>query len=740
MSILFGSLIIASKIYGTFFLYAASKTKNGKYKQKKGMIIMRSFVKRIVSAILSVLVISTAIALPAFSADADNLEAAIITAKSKISIPSALTEFDSNIVQTDNGAQYHLNWYSKDSEEGINITINNLGDILYFSSRSQSLQNDGPRFAAYTGEELAEKAFDWLKNINPSWLTDLSLEYAEFEQSSNIYNRNSYINFERRVDEIRFLNDSVSFNVDNMTGEVCYMSSTWTYADNIQSTDGILDENSASEKFFSISPLELVYESDNGGNARLVYIPQNPQLKISADEGKEIKLHRIYATEEAMAADNSAAQGALRGEASSKLTESELKNLAEIDGLLSQDELIELAQNLSNTGLDSAAFNSCSYSRGYSYNGGEELPPSYNASLSFVFNEGTENEYNGYVVLDAQTGELISYHAYSYRRNANSQDLKIAAADAISAAKDFISQNAPDKISDIITPDADDIETGDIYYLNFVRHNSNIPLRKNSISISVDSNSGYICSYNVNWDDNISFDSPDGVISIADAEKAFSENVGFELSYVNSYSIGNSNPEIVLAYGLDSYKPCKIDAKTGECIIDTAEDTPICPTDISGHYAYDEIYALFCAGIINGDADTAAFRPDDAITYRELAAMVSRLKARYHIWELSEITSFMRNNKILVKDEAFAPDEPALRIDGPVYIIRALGFREIAELDNIYNCTFKDADKIPTGKTGYAAIAYGLKIISGDENGYFNPNDNLTRADAAIMIYNYLAR
>ncbi|MBQ3573340.1 MAG: hypothetical protein IJA16_01945, partial [Clostridia bacterium] len=184
---------------------------------------MKSFVKRIVSATLSLLVISASIIPSAFSANADNLEAAIITAKSKIDIPSALTEFDSNIEQTDSGAQYHLNWYSKDSEESISITINNLGDILYFSSRNQSLQNDGPRFAAYTGGELAEKAFDWLKNINPLWLTDLSLEYADFEQSSNIYNRNSYISFERRINGIKFLNDDVSFNVDNMTGEVCYM-------------------------------------------------------------------------------------------------------------------------------------------------------------------------------------------------------------------------------------------------------------------------------------------------------------------------------------------------------------------------------------------------------------------------------------------------------------------------------------------------------------------------------------
>lgn len=700
---------------------------------------MKLFVKRIVSVTLALLIISVAIALPTFSADTDNLEAAIITAKSKIDIPPELTEFDSNIAQTDSGSEYYLNWYSKDSEGRMNIGINDYGDILYFSSHNQSAQDAKPRFAAYTAEELAEKAFDWLKDINPSWLRDLSLEYATFEQGSNIYNRNSYINFERRIDGIKFLNDSVSFNVDNMTGEICYMSSNWTYADNIQSTGGILDEISASEKFFSISSLELVYESDNSGNAHLVYIPENPQLKISADEGKEIRLYRIYEPEDAMAGDNSAASEALRGDEAGKLTESELKNLAEIDGLLSQDKLVELAQSLSNTGLDSAVFNSCNYSRGYTYNSGEELPSNYTASLSFVFNEGTENEYNGYVTLDAQTGELISYHAYSYRRDDNLQSLSITAADAISTANVFISQNAPDKVSDIVTPSADDTEAGDIYYLNFVRHNNNIPLRENSISVSVDSDSGYICGYNVNWDDTISFDSSDGIKTISEAEGAFSENIGFELSYVYSYSIGKSKPEIVLAYGLDTYKPHKIDAKTGDAISYLLEDTPICPTDISGHYAYDEICVLFGAGIINGD-DTAAFRPDDAITYRELAAMVSRLKVRYPIWELSEIKYFMRDNKILVKDELFAPDEPACRIDGPVYIIKALGYGEIAELNNIYNLTFADADKIPTEKIGYAAIAKGLKIINGDENGCFNPNDKLTRADAAIMIYNYLAR
>ena len=38
---------------------------------------------------------------------------------------------------------------------------------------------------------------------------------------------------------------------------------------------------------------------------------------------------------------------------------------------------------------------------------------------------------------------------------------------------------------------------------------------------------------------------------------------------------------------------------------------------------------------------------------------------------------------------------------------------------------------------GYVTIAAGLKIDTGLK-GYFNPKAKLTRANAAVMIYNYL--
>jgi hypothetical protein len=69
------------------------------------------------------------------------------------------------------------------------------------------------------------------------------------------------------------------------------------------------------------------------------------------------------------------------------------------------------------------------------------------------------------------------------------------------------------------------------------------------------------------------------------------------------------------------------------------------------------------------------------------------------------------------------------------YMVNALKYSEVAQIKDIYIVNFRDSSKISTDLKGYIAIARGLNIISGDGRK-FNPKDNLTRADAAVMIYN----
>ena len=57
-------------------------------------------------------------------------------------------------------------------------------------------------------------------------------------------------------------------------------------------------------------------------------------------------------------------------------------------------------------------------------------------------------------------------------------------------------------------------------------------------------------------------------------------------------------------------------------------------------------------------------------------------------------------------------------------------------MSNIYAPLYKDV----TEDIGYVNILTGLNVISGDGTGYFNPEKEITKAQALIMIYNYLSR
>ena len=53
---------------------------------------------------------------------------------------------------------------------------------------------------------------------------------------------------------------------------------------------------------------------------------------------------------------------------------------------------------------------------------------------------------------------------------------------------------------------------------------------------------------------------------------------------------------------------------------------------------------------------------------------------------------------------------------------------------------FADDSQIPAACYGYVALAQGLGMVEGDGGGRFQPNAPATRAQAAVMLYNLMAR
>lgn len=698
---------------------------------------MSKLFRKSISILLSFAVLLS-FASTSFASTTDGLEKAILNAKSKITIPAEYSEFDSDIRLSPKVTEYDLAWRTQDGEKRINLTINDKNDITqYFISSSASF-DDSVKFSAFSADELKQKALSFIEKINPSWTSELDIDNAYITGEHNIYSDRTHIEFKRVKDKSEFLGNYVSLSLSNQSGNVINMYSYWDYADYIPKKDlEVLDADAASDSFFKASPLELIYTNDDNGEAKLVYRITKPSILLNAVTGEEIKrenyLYNSNMKEEAIM--DSASGGSSNG-----LTEAEIKNLGEIDSLLSESGLVKIAKSLKNTGLDKAEFKSCQYTRGYGfYPKSDEEPSDYLAELSFIFNKGGENEYTAHVALDAKSGKLMRYSAYDYILYSG----EIKAPDisnevALKSATEFMASYTP-YYSDKVKVDNRDLNNGSKYNFNFVRYENDIPYYNNSISVSVNSQNGLISSFYYDWDDTLTFEATDGILSMENAQNFFNQNIGLETVYAYDYTSSDEGV-VTLCYRAKQVGSFMLSAKTGELTNINLDTEAVMPTDISGHYAEDKITALINAGVIQINKEDKAYRPDDSITYGELSALVCRLSQRYHYYEPAMAEQALRSAGVLLENEEFKPDATAVRADGAVYIVRAIGYRSVAELSHIFVCYFNDSGSIPQDIIGYIAIANGLNIVRGDENNCFNPASPLSRADAAIMIYNYLSR
>jgi hypothetical protein len=234
-----------------------------------------------------------------------------------------------------------------------------------------------------------------------------------------------------------------------------------------------------------------------------------------------------------------------------------------------------------------------------------------------------------------------------------------------------------------------------------------------------------------------------------EAYEALFENIGLSLEYrlkdPANYGIIRGEPqksEPVLVYALNGGKPHLMDAFTGNVINydGTAfkESKPIIYKDIEGSFAEEQIKVLAENGIyLEGDE----FKPNAVITQKDFFILLSKTMPYYGKYEtqtdIDNMYAYLIREGVVLKEEK-APDAELTREDGVKFIIRAMKYNKIADLTGIFKeNTFKDTNEITKGLEGYVALAYGLKIVKGYD-GYFNPKGGLTRAAAAVMLYNYL--
>lgn len=175
-------------------------------------------------------------------------------------------------------------------------------------------------------------------------------------------------------------------------------------------------------------------------------------------------------------------------------------------------------------------------------------------------------------------------------------------------------------------------------------------------------------------------------------------------------------------------------------------------TDIAGHWAEKEILALAEQNIINGKNETQ-YMPEDTVTRAEFAAMNRRaLGLNPSIyqgafgdigngsWYANEIQAAV-NAGIMSGDADgnFRPNDPISRQEMAKVIVNAYLTKHTAQEIETGDIDFTDSGEIAEWAREPVARAAALGLVNGMPDGTFAPNDNMTRAQAAAVIYRLIA-
>ena len=687
--------------------------------------------KKLISLLIMISLIITIIPVFASNETDKNIENAILTVKSKISIPEEFNEFDSRINSNQGMKYYNLTWSSENGS--VTVIINEKNDITSYRKNSYDYDySQDVKFPKFSDEEVKNIAKEWLSKINPDWMIQLPDENIDYENYSNIKENLKSIVFKRIINGLTFDSNNVSVTVNTQTGEIDSMYSNWTYEDDFPDKENVISNYMALKIFKEKNPMEILYinDNDNENNAILVYRPTNPNYKINALTGNEFDEFQYlgYASNDELAEESlsdklmASAGGAVP---EPQLSPEEKENIDEYKNFLPEEELRKIAEGLENTYVKNSNFMEINY---------HEIQYFKDLSIhtAYLYYKNNEDNIDSYITLDAKTGELLSYTSSVY-----SNEEKISDSIFNKNANDFIKKYAPNEYSKVKVLNKESYSNDYKYY---IQYKDDIPYYSNTITVSVNRNDGKIKSFRKRWNNSIVFENLNNIISNTEAQNVFVNNSKLKLSYELAQDGYDYKTEPMYKY--ESY-PNYILAKTGEVYGESSgykeDDLKIYPDDIENHYAKDIIKTLIDYDILT-IGDDKKFRPDDYITNEEYINFISIFNQGVIPYPIEREFLFINMSMMNIKIEEDKLNDLTTRSDSVYYMIKALGYEKSAEIKGIYKTGFEDENEISEDKIGYTAIAKGLGIIKGDENNYFNPNQNLTRADAAIMIYNYLNR
>lgn len=507
--------------------------------------------------------------------------------------------------------------------------------------------------------------------------------------------------------------------------------------------------------------LEYVLETAGGARAVLRYVPEAGAHEFLADgkTGELIDLTELEAQMRqgyrAAGGDNGAPAPTAKAELAADeagLTRVELEGVQQLEGVLSKEELDKALRAESAYGLRGYALTGTSYESEAGTDGraGRVL-----CTLRYARTDGGERLARN-ITVDAKTGDVDSvWSSAPYGR-----EEKVSEEEALKQAEAFLKTRFPDRSLVLYRTDREIMpwrtENQPYRHFTFAQAVNGLPFRGNAVHVGIDNADGSVYSLSSSWDESVTFDGANGMVSMETALSAWAGTYETVLSYRNvPQKLSKADPAqaklleqgteygyaLRLAYGLERAESCAgVDAKTGAPVREERDGArqPLSYDDLAGSSAKADVEKLarYGAGYAGGK-----FRPSQNVTQWELVALVYSLRgaalepeavekdgrenAYYEAYRLGLLRSSERDDGAVLS-----------RGDVIKMLLNAAGYGPAARLGGIYTCGYSDKDSIPAEGLGYAAIAGALGMASDVYAG----SRTATRGEAASMLCRVLER
>lgn len=696
--------------------------------------------KKLISIIISLLVAFSCTGVYAETLGIDvEAERLLKLVKERLPDTLAYESFDSSSYEQDGRTVYSFDWYTS-SESGyssMNVECSESGIIcgVHIYNSSEEKSSSTPSIKKISQKTAFKNAEEIVRKLNPTLSDKLFLKLSE--EKGSLFSDGYTFEIVRKENGIEVYGDGGGITLDSSAEKLKYFYMTYTENAEFSAPEGLISIDEAKELYGNKLGLELKYLSVGDGD-KLTVIPCYTEKSsafgkyINAVTGEVFEPKYDGYRFNYAAADTEEAVSSGGASANNKqFSEAELSEIDALGGLISKSKITDaLKKNkylklpngfeLKSTSLSKDALNK-TYTYGFSY---EKIKDSEYGFLNFS--------------ADAETGLVKRYTLYGSDARYSSisggkKTFKLGREKAYAYLKEAIGSLAKDIISEyeetaFSYPETSDGKNGYNAEITYTRYINGIPYEYDCISARLNLVSGNIESYRAGIT-NADFPSSDGLISGEDALKTLFENVSYEVKYVLN---GKTAAPVYMLSDSDII----IDAESGVMLgydLKELTDGATAYSDLEGHYAEDIIYELANYGIsFSGNS----FRPEEEIRQGDcITLLVSAFYSRYGS-SYTEAEAYERaiRNGIIMQDEV-CPDGTVTRGDAAKYMTRLLGYAELAKADDIFATVFADSGEY----TGYASIMYGLGIMKGS-NGLFKPYENLKRAEAAVMLYNYLTR